>query len=176
MKTIDNLNTARRGEANACHRYAAFAVKAEAEGFAYVARLFRAASRAEAIHRDGHQAAIVKLGGKADEFELDKVTVGTTRENLAEAIKGEVHERDVMYPEFLKQAEADGAQVAIRAMKYALAAETEHARLYQEALAQLGHNPDVPIYVCPVCGYTVTTLPEKNCPACNVSKEKFIKF
>ncbi len=176
MKTIENLNAARQGEANACNRYALFAAKAEAEGFNYVARLFRAASFAEGLHRDGHAAAITKLGGKVDPIVLEDVQIGTTRENLTVAIAGEVHERDEMYPEFIKVAEAEGAQVALRTFRYALAAETEHARLYQEALAQLGSNPDVPVYVCPVCGYTVTVLPEAKCPPCGVAKEKFIKY
>jgi rubrerythrin len=176
MKTIDNLNAARSGEANACHRYTIFASKAEAEGHAWVARLFRAAAYAEGLHRDGHQAAIIKLGGKPNALTLDEVKIGTTRENLAVAIQGEIHERDEMYPEFLKVAEAEGASVAVRTMRYALAAETEHARLYQAALDNLGRNQDTPIFVCPVCGYTVTVLPEEKCPPCGVKKEKFIKF
>ena len=175
MKTITNLNAAYRGESNASHRYGFFAQKAAAEGYAQVARLFRAASRAEAIHRELHKAAILKLGGKPDEFALDEVKPGTTRENLAAAIRGESHERDVMYPEFIKQARAEGAQPALRTMEYALASETEHARLYQEALDQLGKNPETPVYVCEVCGFTTTALPEK-CPACASGKGKFIKF
>ena len=175
MKTIANLNVAYRGESNASHHYERFAEQAEREGYAQVARLFRAASKAEAIHRDAHRAAIIKLGGKPDEFALDEVKVGATRENLAAAIRGETHERDVMYPEFIKQARAEQAKPAIRTMEYALAAETEHARLYQEALDQLGNTQETPLYVCEVCGYTTTTLPER-CPTCAARKEKFIKF
>ena len=58
QQTLDNLNTAFQGESNAAHRYEAFAKKADTEGYAYVARLFRAASKAEAIHRDTHKRAI----------------------------------------------------------------------------------------------------------------------
>ncbi|MCL5096529.1 MAG: rubrerythrin family protein [Candidatus Omnitrophica bacterium] len=175
-KTIANLNKAYRGESNAGYRYEQFAKKAESEGYAQVAKLFRAAAKAEGIHRDSHKAAIIRMGGKPDEFALDDVKVGATKENLAAAIKGETYERDVMYPEFLKAAKEDQASPAIRTFTYALAAETEHAKLYQEALNTLGNNHVTSIYVCPVCGYTVTALPDRRCPVCATAKEKFIVF
>ena len=101
QKTIDNLNVAYRGESNANHRYTLFAQKAEQEGYGQVAKLFRAAAQSEAIHRELHKSAITSLGGKPDEIKLDEVKVGTTRENLEAAIKGESYERDSMYPGFL---------------------------------------------------------------------------
>lgn len=166
QQTLDNLNTAFQGESNAAHRYEAFAKKADSEGHTYVARLFRAAAKAEGIHRDSHKKAILELGGKIKDFKLDEVTVGTTAENLQAAIKGESYERDTMYPEFLAQARTDRARPAIRTLLYAQKAEAEHAKLYQAALDNLGNNPDLPLYVCKVCGYTVTELPAKNCPSC----------
>ena len=166
QQTLDNLNSAFQGESNAAHRYEAFAKKADTEGHAYVARLFRAAAKAEAIHRDTHKKAILELGGKIKDFKLDEVKSGTTAENLQAAIKGESYERDTMYPEFMAQAKADGAKPAIRTLLYAQKAEAEHAKLYQDALDNLGKNADLPLYVCKVCGYTVTKLPDKNCPSC----------
>lgn len=166
QKTLDNLNAAFQGESNAAHRYEAFAKQAQADGNAYVARLFRAAAEAETIHRDNHKQAILVLGGKINDFKLDEVKVGTTAENLQAAIKGESYERDTMYPEFLALAKADGAKEAVRTFVYAQKAETEHARLYQAALDNLGKQTDVPFYVCKICGYTTTTLPAKNCPSC----------
>jgi rubrerythrin len=175
-KTIANLNTAFRGESNASHRYEAFAKKADAEGYSQVAALFRAASKAEAIHRDAHKEAIAKLGGKADSFALDEVKIGSTKENLQAAIKGESYERDVMYPDFLKSAKADDLKPAIRTINFALAAETDHAKLYQDALDNLGKNAATTFYVCPVCGHTVKSLPDKNCPVCGANKAKFLEF
>jgi len=166
QQTLDNLNTAFQGESNASHRYDAFAKKADSEGQVYVARLFRAAARAEAIHRDTHKKAILELGGKIKDFKLEEVKPGTTAENLQAAIKGESYERDTMYPEFMTQAKQDGAKPAIRTLLYAQKAEAEHAKLYQAALDNLGKNADLPLYVCKVCGYTVTKLPDKNCPSC----------
>lgn len=175
-QTIKNLNTAFQGESNASNRYADFAKVAEKEGFAQVAKLFRATSASEAIHRDTHKAAILKLGGTVDSFKLDELKPGTTAENLKAAIAGESYERDTMYPGFLATAKADDAKAAIRAFQFAAAAEKEHAKLYQEALDQLGKNPPQDYFVCQVCGMTLTTLPAKKCPVCHNGLDEFKKI
>ncbi len=176
QQTLDNLNTAFQGESNAAHRYEAFATKADAEGYPQAARLFRAASRAESIHKENHKQAILALGGKVKDFKLDEVKAGTTAENLQAAIKGESYERDTMYPDFLKQAKEDGAKEATRTLLYAQKAEAEHARLYQDALDNLSKKVDAPIYVCKVCGYTTTTLPARNCPSCRESVSEYVRI
>jgi rubrerythrin len=176
QQTLDNLNTAFQGESNAAHRYEAFAKKADAEGHAQTARLFRAASKAESIHKENHKQAILALGGKIKDFKLDEVKIGTTAKNLQAAIKGEIYERDTMYPEFLKQAKADEAKEATRTFLYAEKAEAEHAKLYREALDSLGQKQDAPIYVCKVCGYTTTKLPDRNCPSCRESVSEYEKI
>lgn len=165
-QTLDNLNSAFQGESNAAHRYEAFARQADIEGQAYVARLFRAASKAEAVHRESHKQAILASGGKVKDFKLDQVKVGTTTENLEAAIKGETYERDTMYPGFLTLAKQEAAKEAVRTLLYAQKAEAEHARLYKDALENLGKDADVPLYVCKICGYTTSKLPVANCPSC----------
>lgn len=169
QQTFDNLNASFQGESNAAHRYEAFAKQAEKEGHTYAAHLFRAAAKAESIHRDTHKKAILALGGTVKDFQLDEVKTGTTAENLQAAIKGESYERDTMYPDFLAQARKDGAKEAVRTLVYAQKAEAEHAKLYQAALDNLGRQTDTPLYVCKICGYTTTSLPAKNCPSCRES-------
>jgi len=176
QKTIDNLTAACRGETNANHRYTLFAEKADTEGYRQVALLFRAAAQAEAIHRDLHWKAIIALGGNPVSFPLDEVKVGATAENLEAAIRGESYERDSMYPQFLTQAKQDNATAAIRSLTFARTAEAEHAKLYQVALNGLGHNVKTDYYVCSACGYTMTSLPAKNCPSCHNVSEKFTRF
>jgi rubrerythrin len=175
-QTIKNLNAAYQGESNASNRYAKFAEKADAEGYAQVAKLFRAASAAEAIHRDTHKAAILELGGAVETFQLDPVKPGATAESLKAAIKGESYERDTMYPEFIAAAKAENARGAIRAFQFAVAAEKEHAKLYQQALDTLGKNAPADYYVCQVCGMTLTELPAKKCPVCHKSRDEYRKI
>ena len=172
-QTLKNLNTAFEGESNAANRYAKFAKTADAEGQAQVAKLFRAASAAEAIHRDTHMEAILELGGTPAIFQLEAVTPASTEENLKAAIRGETYEQDIMYPEFLAVAKMDDARAAIRTFNFALAAEKGHTKLYTEALSTLGKNAPEDYYVCNVCGMTLTELPAKKCPSCRKSKDEY---
>ncbi len=176
QQTLDNIETAFRGESNAEHRYEAFAKRADEEGKAYAARLFRAASAAEAIHKANHKKAILSLGGKIKDFKLDEVKAGATAENLKGAVKGETYERDIMYPDFLVKARQDDSQEAIRTLLYAQKAEAEHATLFQQALDNLEQKNDARIYVCKVCGYTVTKLPDRNCRSCRESVSEYVRI
>ena len=171
--TLSNLQAAYKGESNAHMRYLEFANKADAEGFAGVASLFRAAARAEEIHAHNHAAVIRRLGAEPV-AKIDPVQVRSTRENLMTAIEGETYERDVMYPEFIKIAEQEHNTGAIRTFNHALEAEAEHARLYADALASLNaKKPKTTYVVCVICGYTSEKLEGERCPVCNNSKEKF---
>jgi rubrerythrin len=178
--TIRNLLAAFEGESNAHAKYTAFAVKADEDGLGGAASLFRAAGRAEQIHAANHARVIKQLGGDA-RCEIHPVDVKSTLENLKAALSGEQHEIDVMYPEFLAEATAQGNKLAVRTLTGALEAEKTHARLYGEAIALLqGGKVDSWIgaarefYVCPVCGYTSETEEEhEHCPVCNCLWEKF---
>jgi rubrerythrin len=175
-KTLANLNTAFQGESNAAHRYAKFAEKAVTDGFPQVGKLFRAASAAESIHRDTHKQTIIELGGTVASFQLEAVTPGSTAENLQAAITGESHERDTMYPEFLALAKSEDSRPAIRTLNFALQSEKSHARLYQNALDNLGKNLPTEYYVCQECGETLTELPAKKCPVCRTGRDEFTRI
>lgn len=169
--TLDNLQAALNGESNAHARYLAFAKKADEEGYAGVASLFRAAARAEEIHANNHAAVIRKSGGAA-EAKLETPVVKSTRENLEAAIKGETFERDQMYPDFIRQAQANPE--ALQTFEFALAAEAEHARLYSDALENLeSMTSRRTFYVCPVCGFTARNPEVDSCPTCATSEELF---
>ena len=174
-ETIANLNAAHLGEANAQHRYVVFARTADAEGYAQVAKLFRAASVAEATHEFTHMGAILNLGGKVGNSALDTVAPGTTLTNLKQVVVGESYERDTMYPGYLKLAEAENAHEAVRSFGFAMAVEKQHARLFTEALGQLGKNPPAAYFVCPSCGTTTVGEPAKGkCPICQNPTAKYV--
>lgn len=174
--TLDNLQAAFNGESNARAKYMAFAQKADAEGFGQVASLFRAAAAAETIHAASHARVIERTGANAV-ADIKPAEVKSTAENLAAAIAGESYERDVMYPDFIKQATTDADKAAVASFQYALAAEAEHARMYEEALKDLpnrkGGKRDY--WVCQFCGFTLDQAPTDRCPACHSNKEKFLK-
>jgi rubrerythrin len=173
-RTLQNLQTAFNGESNAHARYLAFAVKADQEGYGGVASLFRAAARAEEIHAANHLVEIKKLGGSA-QAKIDSPVVKGTKENLEAAVRGETYERDIMYPDFYKQARAVGNNDAFRTFNYARNAEAEHAKLFMQAFNNLENmRGKATYYVCTVCGLTTTNLEFAKCHNCFSAKEKFV--
>ena len=161
--TKENLKEAFAGESQANQKYRAFAKKAERDGFPNIAKLFKTAAEAERIHAEGHLGA---LDG-----------IGTTVDNLKEAIGGETYEYTEMYPPMLDQAEKD-AHKAKRMFKYAIDAEDVHAQLYKLALAAAEAGKDLEeteFYLCPVCGHIEFGKPEDNCPICGTLASKYVK-
>lgn len=176
--TLENLQVAFNGESNAHARYIAYARRADKEGYADVANLFRAAARAEQIHASNH-AEVIRAMNAEPRADVTMPEVNSTRENLEAAIKGENDERDRMYPEFLKKARADGNTRAVRTLNLAKTAEGEHSKLFQSALEQLEKSKGAPAaayYVCPVCGFTARTTGFDKCPSCFTAKERFEKI
>jgi rubrerythrin len=164
MATDDNLMAAFAGESQANRMYLAFTKKAEADGLAQVAKLFRAAAEAETVHAHAHFRV---MGG-----------VKATADNVQAAIDGEGYEFQKMYPEFLAQAEKEGNQPAVVSFRNALAVEKIHYGLYSQALAAVKAGKDLSaarIFVCPVCGNTVLEIAPASCPICGVAKDRFVE-
>ncbi len=163
MNTEDNLKEAFAGESQANQKYRAFARKAEEDGFANVARLFRTIAEAERIHAEGH----LKNLGK----------IGSTAENLEAAIAGETYEYAEMYPPMLEQAKAEGHRARI-IFGYAVQAEQVHAALYRRALEAVRQGKDLTeprFYLCPICGHVEFGAPPERCPICNAPASKFVE-
>lgn len=172
-QTLENLQTAFNGESNASAKYAAFAKKADEEGYQRAASLFRAASRAEQIHAANHARVIRRMGAEPI-AKIEAVEVNSTRENLKAAIAGETYEFETMYPGFIAEAEAAKNAAAVRTFTNANEAEKEHARMYTQVLNNLENaKTKATYYVCSICGYTVEKMVFDRCPLCNNPKEKF---
>jgi rubrerythrin len=160
-KTEAHLKEAFAGESQANRKYLEFAAQADKEGHPMVARLFRAAAQAETVHAHAHLRV---LGGIKD-----------TATNLREAIAGETHEFQKMYPGMIADAEAEGKVAAVASFRHANAVEKLHADLYQKALDNLGKNPETEYWVCGVCGHTVEGEPPEVCPTCGAKRQVFQK-
>lgn len=173
-QTLKDLLAAYQGESNATIKYTAFAIKAEVDGFVRTSALFRAAARAEQVHAAHHARVIVRLGATPHAV-IHSPEIKSTRENLEAAKAGEEYERDVMYPTYIREAEASGQKDAVRSFSLALKAEAVHARLYGEALANLeAQRVQTTFYVCLVCGEVTDNPAEtEHCPICSASKGMF---
>ena len=161
-KSVENLKEAFAGESQANRKYLAFAERAEDENLSGVAQLFRAAAAAETVHAHSHFRA---LDG-----------VGSTTDNLKAAIAGENYEAVTMYPEFIKDAEAEGVKRAITSFKWAWEVEKVHEELYRNALAAMESGQpmkEVDYYVCPICGFTHEGPLDGICPVCKTPADKF---
>ena len=161
-KSFEDLQAAFAGESQANRRYLAFAKKADEEGFPQVARLFRAVAAAETVHALTHLRA------------MDGVK--STQENLKTAIGGEHYEIVTMYPDFMKDAEADANKKALVSFNRAWDVEKIHEVLYTKALETLEAGKEAPVveyYVCPVCGYTHEGKPPERCPICATLGSRF---
>lgn len=160
--TDENLREAFAGESQASRKYLFFAEKADKEGQKQIARLFRAAAEAETVHARNH---LSNLG-----------EIGSTEENLKSAIGGEHYEFTQMYPEFIKQAEAENNKRAKSGFSWANDVEQVHHGLYSRALESLGRDAtpeDKPYFVCQVCGNTVEGEAPDRCPICGAPKNMF---
>ena len=160
-KSENNLKEAFAGESQANRKYLAFAKQADKDGYAQVAKLFRAAATAETVHAHSHLRV---LGG-----------IGSTADNLREAVAGETHEFKNMYPDMIKDAIAEGNTAAQRTFEFANEVEKVHADLYQKALDNLGKNEEVDYWVCSVCGHTVENEAPEKCPVCQAGKKSFFQ-
>lgn len=173
--TLENLQAGYNGESNASARYAAFAAKADAEGYLGVGSMFRAASKSESIHAARHAKAIEALGAipKAD---IKTADVKSTKDNLKAAIAGENYEFQKMYPAFIKKAKADKNAEAGLSFKYAMDVEKTHSKLYSQALNNLQNWRAVKKFiVCQNCGYVTADLGVKPCSICAFPRSQFVE-
>ena len=146
-------------------KYSIYSEVAEKEGFPNMSRLFKAFSYAETVHATNHYRNLGMIKG--------------TSVNIEDAIEGEHYEVTEMYPVFNAVAKFQNEKGAEMSTHYALEAEKMHESLYRDALENIRERKDVEIgdvFICPVCGYTVTGKPPEKCPVCGTSGTKFKKF
>lgn len=163
--TENALKDAFGGESMAHMKYLVFSEVAEKEGFANIARMFKAIAYAEQVHATNHAK---NLG-----------LVKSTEENLQTGIDGETFEIDEMYPAYDAIAKLQSEKGAEKSIYFAIEAERIHAKMYKQAKDGVARGKDMDIdelYICPVCGYTHIGDPPASCPVCNVPKDKFKQF
>ena len=162
MKAIDDLWAAFAGESQANRKYLAYAKKADREGYAGVAKLFRAVGAAETVHAHNHFRALGEIK--------------STAENLEAAIGGEHYEVTEMYPEFIADAKADEHKGALRSLDWAMQVEKIHEKLYEAARENLGKSDEaVDYWVCSTCGHThVGSEPPEKCPICGAKGSSYM--
>jgi rubrerythrin len=159
-RTLKNLRAGFVAESQAYLRNTAFAMKAEQEGYAQVARLFRAIAEAEAVHAFNHLRLLGGVSGTQENLES-----AFERENLAAS----------SYPRFVTEANQEGNTSVATVLGYSRDVEKGHAKLYKKALAHMMADEQVEYFVCQVCGYVSDGVLPDECPICGAPKEKLRK-
>ena len=119
-QTKADLDTAMHGEATAYAKYTLWGEHAAKEGNVDVGGLFTGTA---GVERQEHFAEHADLAG----------LVGTTDQNLTNAIAGERYESTTMYPTFAKRASAAGDTEVARFFTHNASDEASHANDFQQA-------------------------------------------
>jgi rubrerythrin len=160
-KTEKNLAYAFAAESKAAARNAAFSKKAEMEGYAQIARLFRAVSDAESVNARRY---LLLMRGKN----------GSTEENLETAFQNEIKANVEEYPKLIKDISGEGKERVLKAFSQSRDVENRHAELYKKAMNHMITDRDTDYYVCQVCGYVSEDEAPERCPVCGAVKGKFL--
>ena len=161
-KIREALHKAYTGEAKAALRLKIFAKKAEEEGYAQVAKLFRVIAFSEEIH--GARALRVLQ------------EIGSTEDNLKDSFESETKVAKVAYENFIQEALALGENQAAEHFTQSRDVEEGHANLYKSALNDLMEDRSTTYYVCSVCGYISDGVLPEECPVCGAQKNQFVHF
>jgi len=131
-QTLENLKAAFAGESQANRRYLYFAQKADVEGYADVAAVFRSTAEGETGHAHGHLEFLEEVGDPVTE-----TPIGSTEDNLKSAIVGETHEYTDMYPGMARTARDEGFEEIADWFETLARAEKSHAGRFERALEGL---------------------------------------
>ena len=131
-KTEQNLKDAFSGESQANRRYLYFAQKADVQGYNDVSAVFRSTAEGETGHAHGHLEYLQEVGDPAT-----GKPIGETKDNLASAIAGEIHEYTDMYPGMAKTAREEGFEEIADWFETLAKAEKSHAGKFKKTLDTL---------------------------------------
>lgn len=170
-KTEINLMAAFAGESQARNRYTYFASKAKEEGYVQMSLVFEETSNQEKEHAK-RLFKFMEGGTTTITGTFPSGIIGTTRQNLEEAVGGENYEWKEMYPSFAKVARAEGYDAIATVFESIAVAEKQHAKRYEKLAANIDagtvFKKDKPVvWRCINCGYLYESeSAPKACPAC----------
>ena len=174
--TYENLMTAIAGETGATTKYEAFSKVAKNEGFDVLARLFQCTADAEKIHIGLEYDLAKEIDPATEKPEPPAVEEHESDINLISGANGEIYETSDMYPAFIKKAQEEGNDKAVRVFTRAKLAESVHAERYLAAYNDIDAPDDDKFYLCPICGYIHKGENFTACPICLAPKSSFTAY
>lgn len=154
---------------------ARFAAKAQEEGYAHAAGLFRAIERSRRIHEQRFAEALREAGlTPRPEPDPEPPAPRTTRENLlvARTILDRARTADQAGATAARQEQAVGLR---RAFEWSRESLTDHVTLLTRAAALSDQDAKKAraFWVSRTCGFTVDTLDFQRCPVCLRERSDF---
>ncbi len=174
--TLTNLQTAYAREMRISREYDLFSKNADKNRFSAIAKLFKAVSRSEEIHAQMAAALLKSKGAQVVPYIPESIVVGTVMQTVRMAMSDESLETESMYPNLLRTAKAEKFQEAAESFGHSLNTDKWNALLFKDALDKGGYIARVQYYVCPCCGYVITSDEARECPECHEKQEKFEKI
>ena len=174
-ETRKNLVRSFAGESQARTRYTIYAGIAREENNEWIARVFEETAANEAVHAEEFLEMLKRLDCCRENIDLSAgypFELGTTKENLAFAARGERNEHDEAYPAFAEVARQEGFDDAARLWMQIARIEGVHHNVFQSLLDQLEsgtltEKPEPIRWRCLNCGYTYeSTRACDPCPVC----------
>lgn len=172
-ETEKNLLKAFAGESQARNRYQMFAKQASKEGYEYVASNFNLTAEQEKEHAKRF-FSFLEGGNLEITGTFPAGIVGTTVENLKEAIAGENEEWSILYATWADIAEKEGFPEVASCFRMVSVAERHHEERYIKFLEMIERGeafkrttPPNTKWECLECGYVHEGIEApKVCPAC----------
>jgi len=174
--TIDNLQVAYGAAMKRVDWYQKYARKAEREGLRNVAQLLRAIVRSEEIHAANHAKFLKDRGFEPRAPQIDSIPIGSTRQHLKSALSTESIEFESMYPNLIRTAEFEQIAEVVDQFKQCRDVDMRHAELLKDAIDRNANIPRVTYFMCPACGYLMTSEKTEECPVCHMTRSKFEKI
>lgn len=184
--TIAVLQQAHDREMGFYHRYVAFSHKAKLDGYRGIAYMFTAFAASELIHAQNFDKILARLGIEIAPSAKPQVPLGTTRENLIQAVSGELEDINSFYPDTLNRLKPETHDDAIAMTGYAWESEKQHRAIMKDIQRWSGsHFEQVAktidektglYFICQVCGSTQIQIPKGKCPICKFPPEHYRKI
>lgn len=174
--TVENMRAAFTKAVRHSRMYALFVKQAEKERRKEVAGLYRAMARSEEIRAANHAEMLRTYGLKPEEPPREKIMVGSLEQTLKMAMSSEDLQGYAMYPAMLRIAASEKDTAAERQFSIAKEVDTRHHQLCFQALNHQDEIRNARYFVCPRCGYILTTDRAPECPLCRTKKSEMEKI
>jgi len=164
-ETLARLQVVYNTTNNGFDRYQAFALRADLDGYAGVAALFRSVARGQQILYTAAGDALKELGS-VPLATADIPDVQSTKENLDRAVKdAEAFDHDNAFITYSKRAKAEGNLKVAKLFEYVHDATIENGKLLKATLKNLDQMKSAGpgYFVCGLTGFVATALDPSHC-------------